>query len=58
VLGLLADGLPCAKVAPRLILSEQTVGHHVSAVLRKLDEPTPSRAMAAAGRRGIIPAAP
>ena len=54
VLGLLADGLSYAEVAERLILSEKTVGHHVSAVLRKLGEPTRSRAVAAAMRRGIL----
>ena len=54
VLGLLADGLSYAEVAERLSLSEKTVGHHVSAVLRKLGEPTRSRAVAAAVRRGIL----
>jgi DNA-binding CsgD family transcriptional regulator len=55
VLGLLADGLSYAEVAERLILSEKTVGHHVSAVLRKLGEPTRSRAVATALRLGAIP---
>jgi DNA-binding NarL/FixJ family response regulator len=55
VLGLLADGLSYAEVAERLTLSEKTVGHHVSAVLRKLSEPTRSRAVATALRLGIIP---
>jgi DNA-binding CsgD family transcriptional regulator/Tfp pilus assembly protein PilF len=55
VLGLLAEGLSYAEVADRLILSEKTVGHHVSAVLRKLSEPTRSRAVATALRLGIIP---
>jgi DNA-binding CsgD family transcriptional regulator len=55
VLGLLADGLSYAEVAGRLILSEKTVGHHVSAVLRKLGEPTRPRAVATALRLGIIP---
>ena len=54
VLGLLAEGLSNAEVAQRLYLSEKTVGHHVSAVLRKLGEPTRSRAVAAALRRHII----
>jgi DNA-binding CsgD family transcriptional regulator len=54
VLQLLADGLSYAEVAERLILSEKTVGHHVSAVLRKLGEPTRSRAVAAALRLGVI----
>jgi len=55
VLVLLADGLSYAEVAKRLVLSEKTVGHHVSAVLRKLGEPTRSRAVAAALRLGVIP---
>jgi DNA-binding CsgD family transcriptional regulator len=54
VLELLADGLSYAEVAERLVLSEKTVGHHVSAVLRKLREPTRSRAVATAQRLGII----
>ncbi len=56
VLGLLADGLSYAEVAEHLIVSQKTVGHHVSSVLRKLGEPTRSRAVAAALRRGIISA--
>jgi DNA-binding CsgD family transcriptional regulator len=55
VLGLLADGLSYAEVAARLVLSEKTVGHHVSSILRKLREPTRSRAVATAQRLGIIP---
>jgi len=55
VLQLLADGLSYAEVAERLVLSEKTVGHHVSAVLRKLGEPTRSRAVATALRLGVIP---
>ena len=54
VLQLLADGLSYAEVAERLVLSEKTVGHHVSSVLRKLGEPTRSRAVAAALRLGVI----
>jgi DNA-binding CsgD family transcriptional regulator/tetratricopeptide (TPR) repeat protein len=54
VLGLLAEGLSNAELAQRLYLSEKTVGHHVSAVLRKLGEPTRSHAVAAAVRRRII----
>src|SRR5215469_16738984 len=54
VLQLLTEGLSNAEVAERLFLSEKTVGHHVSAVLRKLGEPTRSRAVAKALRIGII----
>ena len=54
VLQLLAEGLSYAEVAERLFLSEKTVGHHVSAVLRKLGEPTRSRAVARALQLGVI----
>ena len=54
VLQLLAEGLSYAEVAACLFLSEKTVGHHVSAVLRKLGEPTRSRAVARALRLGVI----
>jgi class 3 adenylate cyclase/DNA-binding CsgD family transcriptional regulator len=54
VLRLLADGLSNAEIAERLTLSQKTVRHHISAVLRKLGEPTRSRAVAAAVRRGIL----
>jgi DNA-binding CsgD family transcriptional regulator len=54
VLELLAEGLSNADLAKRLYLSEKTVGHHVSAVLRKLDEPTRARAVAKVRRTGIV----
>ncbi len=54
VLGLLADGLSDAAIAEALVLSPKTVGHHVSSVLRKLESPSRSRAVAAAQRRGIL----
>jgi len=54
VLALVAEGLTNAEVAQRLYLSEKTVGHHVSAVLRKTGEPTRARA-AAAFRSGALP---
>ena len=45
VLALLADGLHNAEIADRLFLSEKTVAHHVSAILRKLGvaQPSPGR---------------
>jgi DNA-binding CsgD family transcriptional regulator/tetratricopeptide (TPR) repeat protein len=55
VLGLVADGLSNAEVAERLYLSGRTVGHHMSAVLRKLGETSRGRAVAAARRDGILP---
>lgn len=55
VLRLVSDGLSNAEVAERLFLSERTVAHHVSAVLRKLGETSRGRAVAAARRDGIVP---
>jgi DNA-binding CsgD family transcriptional regulator/tetratricopeptide (TPR) repeat protein len=54
VLALIAQGLTNAEIAQRLFLSEKTVSHHVSAVLRKVDEPTRARAVASALRQGIV----
>lgn len=55
VLTLVADGLANAEIAQRLFLSEKTVGHHVSAVLRKLGVGSRSDAAAEALRRGLLP---
>ena len=57
VLGLLAGGLSNGEIAARLFMSEKTASHHVSAILRKLGEPTRARAAAAAVRLGIGPTA-
>jgi ATP/maltotriose-dependent transcriptional regulator MalT len=54
VLPLIADGLRNAEIAQRLVLSEKTVDHHVSAILRKLGVSTRGQAGAAAGRLGLI----
>ena len=40
VLALIAEGRPNRVIADRLFLSPRTVGHHVSAILAKLDVPT------------------
>jgi DNA-binding CsgD family transcriptional regulator/tetratricopeptide (TPR) repeat protein len=53
VLPLLAEGLRNAEIAQRLVLSQKTVDHHVSAILRKLGASTRGQASAAAGRLGL-----
>ena len=55
VLPLLAEGLRNAEIAQRLVLSQKTVDHHVSAILRKLGVTTRGQAGAAAGRLGLTP---
>jgi DNA-binding CsgD family transcriptional regulator/tetratricopeptide (TPR) repeat protein len=54
VLALLAEGLRNVDVAARLFLSEKTVDHHVSAVLRKLGVRSRGEAAAAARRLGLL----
>ncbi|WP_062304796.1 ATP-binding protein [Demequina subtropica] len=54
VLRLLGQGLSTPDIARDLVLSPRTVEHHVSAVLRKLGEPTRARAVAAAQRLGAL----
>jgi DNA-binding CsgD family transcriptional regulator len=58
VLLLLADGLSDAAIADALVVSRKTVGHHVSSVLRKLEAPSRSRAVAAATRLELLGPAP
>ena len=53
VLELVGEGLRNADIAERLFLSEKTVGHHVSAILRKLGVRTRGEASAEARRLGI-----
>jgi DNA-binding CsgD family transcriptional regulator len=53
VLALLAEGLRNADIAKRLVLSERTVGHHVGAILRKLNVRTRGEAGAEAFRLGL-----
>jgi DNA-binding CsgD family transcriptional regulator len=53
VLTLVADGLHNAEIAGRLFLSEKTVAHHVSAILRKLGAPNRVQAVTEAARLGI-----
>ncbi len=58
VLTLVASGLRNAEIAARLVVSEKTVDHHVSAVLRKLDVRSRGQASVQALRRGIVPPPP
>jgi DNA-binding CsgD family transcriptional regulator len=51
VLALLARGRTNRQIAHALVLSEKTVDHHVSALLRKLDASTRTEAVARAGGR-------
>jgi DNA-binding CsgD family transcriptional regulator/tetratricopeptide (TPR) repeat protein len=53
VLELVAEGLGNREIANRLFLSEKTVAHHVSAILRKLHVRTRAQASVQAVRLGI-----
>ena len=46
MLALVAEGRTNAEIARVLVLSEKTVGHHVSSLLRKLDARTRTEAVA------------
>jgi DNA-binding CsgD family transcriptional regulator/tetratricopeptide (TPR) repeat protein len=54
VLALVAEGLRDSEIAARLVLSERTVGHHVSAILRKLAVRNRGQATAEAIRLGLV----
>jgi DNA-binding CsgD family transcriptional regulator/tetratricopeptide (TPR) repeat protein len=53
VVVLLSEGLRNAEIAARLFVSEKTVDHHVSAVLRKLGVSSRTKVAAEAARLGI-----
>jgi DNA-binding NarL/FixJ family response regulator len=53
VLRLVASGRTNPEIAAVLFLSEKTVAHHVSAILRKLDVHTRGEAAVAAVRFGL-----
>ena len=50
----MAEGLRNSDIAERLFLSERTVAHHVSAILRKLGVRSRAQAGAEAARMGIV----
>jgi DNA-binding CsgD family transcriptional regulator/MoxR-like ATPase len=54
VLALVAEGLRDSEIAARLFLSERTVGHHVSAILRKLGVANRGQAAAEVARLGLV----
>jgi DNA-binding CsgD family transcriptional regulator len=53
VLALLSEGLPDREIAQRLVISERTVHHHVSAVLSKIGVSSRTAAAREAVRMGI-----
>ena len=58
MLALVRDGMSNAEIAARLFLSEKTVHHHVSAILRKLGVGSRGQAASAAARLGLTPPQP
>jgi DNA-binding CsgD family transcriptional regulator/tetratricopeptide (TPR) repeat protein len=54
VLALVADGLRNSEIAGRLFVSEKTVGHHVSAILRKLGVRTRGQAASQVAELGLL----
>jgi DNA-binding CsgD family transcriptional regulator/tetratricopeptide (TPR) repeat protein len=55
VLALVTEGMRDSEIAARLVLSERTVGHHVSAILRKLGVRNRGHAAAEAVRLDLVP---
>ena len=53
MLALLAEGLPNRAISQRLVISERTVHHHVSAVLSKIGVSSRTAAAREAARLGI-----
>ena len=59
MLGLVCAGRSNAEIAAQLFISVKTAGHHVSAILAKLDAPTRHAAAIRAAELGLtgVPAA-
>jgi LuxR family transcriptional regulator, maltose regulon positive regulatory protein len=55
VLGCVADGLTNRQIGERLVVSEHTIHRHISNILRKLDLPSRTAAVAYAARSGLLP---
>ena len=53
MLNLVAGGLRNSEIADRLFVSQRTVDHHVSAILRKLGARSRAEASAEAVRLGL-----
>ena len=53
-IGRSTENLRNAQIADRLFVSEKTVDHHVSAILRKLDVRSRGEAATAADRIGLV----
>jgi DNA-binding CsgD family transcriptional regulator len=54
VLALIAEGMRNSEIAGRLFVSEKTVGHHVSAILRKLGVQTRGQAASQVAQLGLL----
>jgi DNA-binding NarL/FixJ family response regulator len=54
VLQLMGDGLPNTAIAERLGLAPETVRHHVSGILRKLEASSRTEAVSTAFRRSLL----
>jgi DNA-binding CsgD family transcriptional regulator len=54
VLQLIAEGLPPAEVAKRLVIAPKTVASHMQRILAKLDVHTRAQAVAVAYESGLI----
>jgi DNA-binding CsgD family transcriptional regulator/tetratricopeptide (TPR) repeat protein len=54
VLALIADGMRNSDIAGRLFVSEKTVGHHVSSILRKLGVQTRGQAASQVAQLGLL----